>query len=204
MKYLWILGSLLFMESAHAQVLTVTNIKVSVTADSSATAREEALDKAHDLAFQKLVSENFPEKSGALPTHQDIINMVTDFSIEREKTTPTNYTASLTFQFDASKVQTWAQRDAQHVNAPLSPSLDAGKPLKITAFYTTLSDWNNIKNTLENSSGVQKITLHTFSSQQADMDVTFSGNIETLKAQLVQRGWSLSPQEQGWRLSANK
>lgn len=97
----------LFIACAKAHVITVADVKVSVTADSAAVARDKALDQAHALAFQKLLKENFPEESKNPPSTDVIMNMVTDFSIDREKTTPKSYTASFTFQFDASQLLGW-------------------------------------------------------------------------------------------------
>ena len=65
MKPLWFLILCLFIECAKAQIITVADVKVSVTADSAAVARDKALDQAHVLAFQKLLKENFPEESRA-------------------------------------------------------------------------------------------------------------------------------------------
>ena len=114
MRYLWFLVFLVWGGQVGAQTMTVTNVKVSVTDSSPATAREKALDQAHQLAFQKLVEENFPESAGLLPPSDALMSMVTDFSIDREKTSPKSYTASLTFQFDGPQVHAWLHQ------APLS------------------------------------------------------------------------------------
>ena len=63
MRYLWFLVFLVWGGQVGAQTMTVTNVKVSVTDSSPATAREKALDQAHQLAFQKLVEENFAESA---------------------------------------------------------------------------------------------------------------------------------------------
>lgn len=205
MKYLWVLvlGILVFTSAANAQIMTVTNVKVSITADSAAAAREQALDKAHDLAFQKLLQESFPEKSGSALSHNDIINMVVDFSIDREKTSPMSYTASLTFQFDGSKVQAWTQQPGQQATDRV-PSVDPRKTLKVTAFYKSLSEWHHIQKTLEKLPGIQKVTLLAISSQQADMNLIYGGDIEKLKPYFLQQDLVLSPEQEGWILSSNK
>ncbi|OJW54067.1 MAG: hypothetical protein BGO67_08370 [Alphaproteobacteria bacterium 41-28] len=206
MKYLWVFVALQFIDYAKAEVITVTNVKVSVTDDSSATAREKALERAHDLAFQKLLNESFPEKASPLPPHDRVMNMVTDFSIDREKTTPTSYTASLTFQFDGSQVQTWLQQKGQ--TSPkeafsVEQSSARGKPLKMYISYTSLIQWQDVKKVLETFPGVQKFTVLAFSLQNARVEVAYCGSLEKLQQHLLQKGYLLSPQEEGWIISSN-
>jgi hypothetical protein len=206
MKYLWIFLALLGIECVKADVMTVANVKISVTADSSAVAREKALDRAHDLAFQKLLNESFPEKSGPLPPHDTVMNMVTDFSIDREKTTPTSYTASLTFQFDGPKIQTWLRHQGQSSpkEAFSVPHLSGrGSPLKMKASYTSLVDWQNVKKALETLSGVQKVIVLAFSLHKANMEVVYDGSLEKLQQHLLKKGYLLSPHEEGWIISSN-
>ncbi len=205
MKYIWVFIAFLLIENARAQILIVTNVKVSVTADSAATAREKALDQAHDLAFQKLLTESFSEKTAPFPPHDTVMNMVRDFSIDREKTTPTSYTASLTFEFDGSQVQNWLQRQDQSSNQEaFSGSLTAGKgtSLKMKASYTSLSEWQNIKKVLENFPGIRKVTILAFSSQNANIEIIHGWNMEKLQQRFLQKGLLLSPEEGSWVISS--
>ncbi len=203
MNYLWLLIAFFCIEGVKAQVLTVTGVKVSITADSAATAREQALDKAHEIAFQKLLKENFPESS-TLPPPEVVTNMVMNFSIDREKTTPTSYAAAFTFHFDGPQVHAWTQ----HQEAPLnketlsaSQPLRGGETLKMTASYTTLSEWQTVKKTLENFPGIQKVSVLAVSPQNAHMQVIYGGDIEKLKHSLLQKGWLLSPHQGSWVIS---
>ncbi len=205
MNYLWLIA--IGVGTFDAQAQTVTGVKVSVTADSAATAREKALDQAHDLAFQKLLKENFSEVATPLPSHDTVMNMVRDFSIDREKTTPTSYTASLTFQFDAPQVQAWMQKQDQ----PSFPTLHSTqhssknqKTLKIESSYKTLSEWQDIKKKLEGSPEVQKVVVLAFSPQSAHLDVILGGDIEKLQQDLLLKGWLLSSGKEGWKISSKK
>lgn len=146
MRLLWILTLCLLIAPAQAHVMTVTGVKVSVTANSSAVAREQALEQAHTQAFQKLLDENFPEKIGPLPSSETLMNMVQNFSIDREKATPKGYTASFTFQFDGPKVEAWVnQGQSQDVPFASQKSLEGRRTLKITASYESLSEWQHLK-----------------------------------------------------------
>ncbi|HUX79914.1 MAG TPA: hypothetical protein VMW10_09260 [Alphaproteobacteria bacterium] len=203
MKCVWVFLGLLLVDNARAEVMTVTNVKVSVTADSAATAREKALDRAHDLAFQKLLDESFLENSGSLPPHDAVMNMVSDFSIDREKTTPTSYAASLTFQFDSPQVQAWLQQQSNVT--PLSPQTSGKEKLFIMkASYTTLSEWQNIKKALETFPEVKKVTVLAFSPRDANVEITYGGSIEKLQQNLLQKGYLFSPDEKGWTITSNK
>lgn len=196
--------SFLCLGHVYAQNITVQNVKVSVTADSSGIAREEALDKAHDLAFQKLLEENFPERRASLPSHNDILNMVSDFSIDKEKSSSTNYTALLTFQFDDAKVQAWLQNQTPLSSPSAQLPMTSGKPLKLTASYHTLAEWNQIKKALETIPHIQKVSYLAVSSKNAEISVMFNGTSEDLKTELHQKGISVSSQDQGWSLSLTK
>ncbi len=204
MKPLWFLIMCLFIACAKAHVITVADVKVSVTADSAAVARDKALDQAHALAFQKLLKENFPEESKNPPSTDVIMNMVTDFSIDREKTTPKSYTASFTFQFDASQLLGWVTPKGEvssqdSFGAP--QSLEKGKSLKIRALYSTLSEWQMIKKALENFAEVQKLTVLTVTPQNAELEIVYACSIEKLQQYIVQKEVLLSFEAEEWILS---
>jgi len=206
MKYLLVLTAFFFTSNAKAHEIIVKDVKVSVTADSAATAREQALEQAHGLAFKKLLTENFPEKSGPPPSHDAILNMVTGFSIDREKTTPKSYTASLSFEFDGPSVHAWVQNRGQPSvpkEQAFSPAAIQGKTLKIVASYATLPDWQVIKKTLENFSGIQKINILALSPQNASMEIVYGGDIEKLQQHLLHKGLLLSSQGDTWVISSN-
>lgn len=209
MKYFWLFIAYFLGDSAQAQPLTVRDVKVSVTADSAATAREQALAKAHQLAFQKLVNENFPERANSVPSQDVLRGMVSDFSIDREKTTPTSYTASLTFQFDDTLVRTWAQTLQQgpqtavlQSNTPLSPQVR--DPLIVMASYRTYGEWQYIRKTLEDFPGVRQVAVMSLSPKNANVELIYDGAKDKLIQGLMQNGLHLSQQEQGWVISSNE
>jgi hypothetical protein len=205
MKTIWIFAFCFFTSLAHAHVITVTGIKVTVTADSAAAAREKALDQAHELALQKVLSENFPESSQGLPPHDTIVNMVNDFSIEREKTTPKSYTASLTFQFDSAQIESWLHKGNSSnptVSESSSPPIGENS-LKILASYSTLPEWLHIKKTLETAPGAEKVNVLSLSPQSATIQLSYRGQTEKLQQHLLQQDLLLSPQEGSWLISSN-
>jgi hypothetical protein len=203
MKQLWFLPLCLLLQNESLLSLTVTDVKVSVTSDSAASAREKALADAHGLAFQQLLKEHFPESSPSLPPQDTLMNMVSDFSINKEKTTPQSYTASLTFQFDEPQVQAWLHQAQPPSSSPMAftPS-PTGDLLKITAAYDTLAQWHHIKKTLEGVDEVQKLRLISLSPTKAEMEVAYTGEKSQLQQRLRDKKLSLEPQGQGWEISA--
>lgn len=207
MKLLYWFSLFLIPGTVQAQALTVSGIQVSATADSSAAARDKALDQAHDLAFERLVDQNFPEISAPLPPHDKIVDMVSNFSIDREKTTAKSYTASLTFQFDGTQVQDWvlqinrSPKQASNVGVVNS---GRGTDFKIKVSYDSLEEWQQIKKELEGIFGVQKVTTLTLSPQSAVLEVKYAEDIQKLQKYFNDKGWILAFQEEGWSLSRDK
>ncbi len=204
MKPVWFLVISLFFQDTLATALTVTDVKVSVTADSAAAARDQALTKAHALAFQKLVKENFPDNSPPSPPEDLLIDMVTNFSIDREKTTPQSYAASLTFHFDDSHVQDWLRQDFASSESSTAPFKKEENRIKITADYSTFADWKHIKKTLERLPGVEKVNIISLSPQSADLEIAYRGEMPDLQHHLNQEDLTLVPQGQAWQISLNK
>ncbi len=152
------------------------------------------------------MNENLPEKSGPLPSHDAVMKMVKDFSIDREKTTPTSYTASLTFQFDGPQVQNWLQQQGQPSPkaVPSVPQTFGNrKPLKMKVAYTSPSEWQNVKKALVTFPEVQRVTVLAFSLQNANVEVVYNGSLEKLQQGLLQKGYLLSPHEGGWMISSS-
>ena len=209
MKYFWIGAVLLFFHEAKAHTITVRDVRVSVKADSAASAREEALDRAQGLAFQKLVKENFPEHTISVPSQDALHNMINDFSIDREKSTPTSYTASLTFQFDEFQVMNWAQQtQLNEQNGPTAPrglySHGRGSPVKILASYGAHREWLYIKKTLENCVGIQNLSIFTLSPKNATLQINYRGSMDQLEQVLLQKNILLSQQGDNWVIALNK
>jgi hypothetical protein len=206
MKYFWVVVSLLFVNAAQAQTLTVREVRISVKADSAATAREQALDQAYTRAFQKLIQEYFPEQMVSPPSQDVLINMVNDFSIDREKTTPTSYAASLTFQFDESKVRDWFQHthSVQHKGSPNVPSYGQENLLTIEATYETHKEWLHLKKALKECTGVQHISVVSLSPHATTLEMRYTGPLTQLENALFQKNILLTQQGDHWMVTLNK
>ncbi|MGE5538915.1 MAG: DUF2066 domain-containing protein [Gemmatimonas sp.] len=100
--------------SAADDVFTVANVPVDATAATAAAARERALQEGQRHAFQRLLQRLTPASQRArLPQLSDsaIADLVRDFEIAGEKTSPVRYIASLTVRFKPVEVRN-ALRDS--------------------------------------------------------------------------------------------
>lgn len=203
MKFYGLVIGIFLTQATSAYSISIENIRVSVKADSAAAAREQALEQAHQLAFQKFVDQTFPGETIPLPPADILQDMVNDFSIDREKTTSTSYAASFTFHFEEPQVRAWLQQFQN--DQPRVPhfSQAKGQPLKIRASYSSLRDWQQMKKILSECSGVQDVSVSALSSQGANLEVLYGGSLDQLEAGLRQKGMQLSQQEEGWVASLN-
>lgn len=94
--------------AAADELFTVPGVKVDVTADSAAEARETALAEGQRAALQRLLMRlALAEDVARLPhlSDREIAQMVHDFQIESEQTSSVRYIGDLTFRFRADAVR---------------------------------------------------------------------------------------------------
>ena len=96
--FLMLIWVFLQVTPAHADdPLTVNDIKVDVSDQNAAVARDKAIVAGQRAAFEKLAaSQNIP-----VPKLSDdkIANLIKDFSVQTERTSATRYVATLTYRF---------------------------------------------------------------------------------------------------------
>ena len=96
----------------HADLFLVEKIHTDVTDKDATTAREAALIQAQEKAFYALLDDltlaQDREKLGA-PEVTEILNLVEDFSVAREKTSSVRYLADVDIRFNVQKVQSFLQ-----------------------------------------------------------------------------------------------
>ncbi len=94
--------------AAPAEVFEVRGVKVDVTAESAAAAREKAIAEGEVRAFQQLIRRLAQSADpGRLPSldREQISALVVDFSVAEERTSAVRYIASLDFRFNADEVR---------------------------------------------------------------------------------------------------
>ena len=113
-KILWTLFVVGTMASApvRADMYAVENIPVDVTAENATQAKEQAVLQAQEKAFYKMLDRlTLASDMESLPvlSNEDVLNLVQDFSVSNEKTSPVRYIASVTVQFNPDAIQTFFQ-----------------------------------------------------------------------------------------------
>ncbi len=94
--------------AARADVFTVSDVAVDATADTAAAAREQALLDGQRQAFRRLVERLALRKDlDKLPPVDDaaLTNMLQDYEVVEEKTSPVRYLARLTYRFKPGPVR---------------------------------------------------------------------------------------------------
>ena len=125
----WLAGGPWQGQTALAQgdLFTVYDIPVDATAEDAASARVAALEDGHRVAMNELLERIVPETSRlSLPefTPEEIAQLVQDFSVADERTSPVRYLAKLTFRFNAEAVRQFlGQRDAPFAQTRGEPVL---------------------------------------------------------------------------------
>lgn len=93
---------------AEDAIFTVSDVKVDITAENSAIAREQAFAKAQSDAFLKLAERLIPEAEMAAftsPDTQTISTMIKDFEVTQEQLSSVRYIGTYTFNFNDRNVR---------------------------------------------------------------------------------------------------
>lgn len=94
--------------AAAEEVFTVSKVAVDVTATTAAAARERAIQEGQRQGFMRLVARLVPASNvPRLPRLSDaaVADLVRDFEIADEKTSPVRYIADLTIRFKPTQVR---------------------------------------------------------------------------------------------------
>lgn len=119
---------------AGEEVYTVSGIKVDVTADTAAAAREAALADGHREAYHRLMARLvLDEDQASVPdlSQSEIAQLTQDFSVVNEKTSAVRYLAELTFRFKPDAVRELFRTYRLHFAETRS------KPLVVLPIYLT-------------------------------------------------------------------
>lgn len=127
---------LLALASAPAMAedapFTVSGVKVDITADNAADAREKAFAQAQENAFRQLAGRLLPEEEMTTfkaPESSAISTMVNDFEITQEQISTVQYIGTYTFRFNKDSVLTFLGASGA------SYSDVASRPVLILPYY---------------------------------------------------------------------
>jgi len=88
-----------------AEPYVISGVSVDVTADNSATARDQAMVEAQRKAFMNLATQLVPGKPIPNVSDKTIGDMVSDFHVEQEKFGGNRYVGTFTFRFRQNPVR---------------------------------------------------------------------------------------------------
>lgn len=118
--------------NASDTAYVVDRIKVDVTAENAATAREKALAKAQKKAFQALAGRLLSEKemlTFEMPDMQVLSSLVQDFEILEERLSHVRYVGTYRFRFRENAIRDFfSNRGIAHTDV-------SSKPVLILPFY---------------------------------------------------------------------
>ena len=194
MHFLLCLFPFILHQTALANSLIVTDVKVNVDANTPAIAREKAITEAHKIAFAKITEEIYMGEHISPPPDDVLSDMVTSFSIDKEKTILGNYTASLTFHFEEPQLKAWVEKKTA------TPSV-LGKPFKAMASYTTFGEWQRIRKTIEKNGTT--LRLLSLSTESAHFYVIPAEDTISLKERLEKEGDYSIIQGETWEISSS-
>lgn len=127
-------GMIALPATAHARssAFSVQGIKVDITADSAAAAREKAFNQAQEKAFAKLAERllSAQEKENlSIPESQIISGFVQDFEITNERLSSVRYAATYNFRFKNEAVRNYFSGQG------LSYTDVASRPVLVLPYY---------------------------------------------------------------------
>lgn len=96
-----------FPSQGKAPLYSVDHVDIDVSAANAVEARELAIKKAHEKAFERLAEKLLPESqmtTFSVPSYEVIEQMVTGFQISQEKMASDRYIARMAFRFDPRAV----------------------------------------------------------------------------------------------------
>ena len=118
--------------AADTEVFAVRDVRVDVTAKTAAAARKIALEQGHRQAFDRLLSRLVPNRErDRVPqlAAAAIAELIRDFGIDEEKTSPVRYLASLRVRFKRAAVR----RLLRQADVPFAET--ASKPVLIVPVF---------------------------------------------------------------------
>ncbi len=118
--------------AADADVFAVRDVRVDITAKTAAAARKIALEQGHGQAFDRLLSRLVPNRErDRVPrlAAAAIAEMIRDFGVDEEKTSPVRYLATLRVRFKRAAVR----RLLRDADVPFAET--ASKPVLIVPVF---------------------------------------------------------------------
>lgn len=150
---------------AAGDVYTVSDVPVDVSAGSASQAREQALERGHREAFERLLGRIVPAgEREAVPemSYDGIANLVRDFQVSDERTSNVRYLADLTIRFRPEAVRRFLRDNgiayAETVSKPVVVLPVFGEA-ESAVLWDDPNPWREVWNRRESEPGLVPLTV---------------------------------------------
>ncbi len=183
-----------------ANPYTVTDVKIDVTADSAAHARDQALTQAQRKAYEQLCARLEADGDAKKLSDDDIASLVQSFEVQNERLSAVRYIGIYTIHFNPSAVQraiSVSYEPPAAVEEPTPPPVSSSAHVFITVQADSLPIWTQIKRRLGAVPQVVKIDTLTLKRGLINIDLSFNGSMDDLKTAVADQGLVLRQNANG-------
>ena len=171
---------------------TVTDVKIDVTADSAAHARDQALMQAERKAYEQLCARLEADSDAKKLSDDDIAGLVASFEVQNERLSAVRYIGIFTIHFNPSAVQRTISVSysppAAAVEEPPPPPVSSFAHVFVAVQADSLPIWAQLKRRLSTVSQVVRIDTLTLKRGLINIDLFYNGSIDDLKNAAADQG----------------
>lgn len=184
-----------------ADMFTIAGMKVEATAQSPRAARDLAMSQGRPLAFTKLfrrVTVRDAWSSEPQLTDGELLGLILSVDVGNERRNTTRYLADVRYHFNPAAVRellrksniAFAAADEQQPVALVDDGIRAH--LMANVRFGTLADWSALRMRLGAVNAVTEMDVVGVALNEAQIDLTYVGEVEHLKDALAQQNLALS------------
>ncbi|MFA4994100.1 MAG: hypothetical protein WC521_02215 [Bdellovibrionales bacterium] len=182
-----------------ANPYTITDVKVDVTADTAAHARDQALMQAERKAFVQLCARLETDTDANKFSDDDIAALVQSFEVQNERLSAVRYIGIYTIHFSPSAVQravsAWFMPSAV-VEEPPAPQPSA-MHIFIIVQADSLPVWAQLKRRLSAIPQVVRVDTLSLKRGLINVDLSYNGSLDDLKDKATDQGLVLRQKDDG-------
>jgi hypothetical protein len=192
---------------------SVIGIKVDATALSPRAARELAMTQGRPLAWSKLFRRFTGESAWRTEpqlAERELLGLILSSDAGNERRNTTRYLADVTFHFNPEAVRQLLRRSnivfteavinaagewEQSVDRPIPATADGTTHLAVNVRFDTVEDWATVRARLDAAKAVTGMDIVGRTLHDAQIYLTYSGDVEQLQAALAQDALELTSSE---------
>ena len=196
-----------------ADQFSVIGIRVDATASSPRAARELAMTQGRPLAWRQLFRRFTGEPAwGTEPqlAERDLLGLILRSDAGNERRNTTRYLADVTFHFNPAAVRRLLHRSnivfteavlnttgewEQSIDRPIPTTDDGATYLAVNVKFDTDENWVTLRTRLEAAKEITGMDVVGRTPHDAQIYLTYSGEVEQLSAALAQHALELTNSE---------